>query len=104
MIIDFHTHIFPDKIAEKTIAKLASVANIAASTDGTINGLVESMNRANVDISVIQPVVTKPEQFETINQFAQSINEKYKGRLISFGGIHPDCEDYKHKLNHIKES
>ena len=104
MIIDFHTHIFPDKIAEKTIAKLASVANIAASTDGTINGLVESMNRANVDISVIQPVVTKPEQFETINQFAQSINEKYKGRLISFGGIHPDCEDYKQKLNQIKES
>ena len=82
MIIDFHTHIFPDKIAEKTIAKLASVANIAASTDGTINGLVESMNRANVDISVIQPVVTKPEQFETINQFAQSINEKYKGDIL----------------------
>ena len=53
---------------------------------------------------MIQPVVTKPEQFETINQFAQSINEKYKGRLISFGGIHPDCEDYKHKLNQIKES
>ena len=104
MIIDFHTHIFPDAIATKTIAKLASVANIAASTDGTINGLMESMNRANVDISVIQPVVTKPEQFETINQFAQSINEKYKGRLISFGGIHPDCEDYKHKLNQIKES
>ena len=104
MIIDFHTHIFPDKIAAKTIAKLSSVANIAASTDGTINGLVESMNRAGVDISVIQPVVTKPEQFESVNRFAQDVNDKFSGRLLSFGGIHPDCEDYKHKLNQIKEA
>ena len=27
----------------------------------------------------------------------------YPGKLISFGGIHPDCEDYKSELNHIKE-
>lgn len=104
MIIDFHTHIFPDKIAAKTIAGLSSVANIAASTDGTINGLLESMNHANVDLSVIQPVVTRPEQFESVNRFALDINGKFSGKLLSFGGIHPDCQDYKKKLKQIKES
>ena len=103
MIIDFHTHIFPDKIAAKTIAALSEAADVKAATDGTLSGLMESMNKNGVDISVIQPVVTKPEQFDTINEFAQFVNTKYEGRLISFGGIHPDCEDYKGKLNRIKE-
>ena len=103
MIIDFHTHIFPDKIAAKTIQSLANLASVRAATDGTICGLIESMDRNYVDISVIQPVVTKPEQFDSINQFAGYINAKYKGRLVSFGGMHPDCENYKEKLEHIKE-
>ena len=103
MIIDFHTHIFPDKIAAKTIAMLGDAAGVMAATDGTLDGLLQSMNGNGVDISVIQPVVTKPEQFDSINAFAQYVNTKYEGRVISFGGIHPDCEDYKVKLKYLKE-
>ena len=103
MIIDFHTHIFPDKIAEKTIAALAGVAGIKAATDGTLTGLLASMDRSGVDLSVIMPVVTKPSQFESVNTFAAKVNEQYAGRLLSFGGIHPDSEDYKGELNRIKE-
>lgn len=103
MIVDFHTHIFPDTIAPKTIANLERVSGITASTDGTLNGLLDSMEQAKVDLSVVLPVVTKPSQFDSINTFAKSVNETYKGRLLSFGGIHPDCEDYKEKLKAIKE-
>ena len=103
MVIDFHTHIFPDEIAAKTIARLETVGGITASTDGTLNGLLASMERCGVDLSVILPVATKPSQFESIQSFAQSINEQYAGKLISFGGIHPDCEDYKKELDTIKE-
>lgn len=103
MIIDFHTHIFPDKIAGKSIAALSKAAGITAATDGTLNGLLASMDRSGVDLSVIMPVVTKPSQFESVNLFAKQVNEQYAGRLLSFGGIHPDCEDYKAELNRIKE-
>lgn len=103
MIIDFHTHIFPDKIAAKTIAALENAAKIKAATDGTLNGLIKSMSENKVDFSVIQPVVTKPEQFDSINEFAAKVNREYQGKLISFGGIHPDCADYKQKLEHIRE-
>ena len=71
MVIDFHTHIFPDKIAAKTIAHLEEVGNIKAATDGTLNGLLASMERCGVDMSVILPVATKPSQFESIQNFAQ---------------------------------
>ena len=103
MIIDFHTHIFPDKIAVRTIEALEAKAGLTASTDGTLNGLLTSMEAAGVDMSVVLPVVTKPSQFETVNTFAASVNEQYQGKLLSFGGIHPDTEDYKKELDRIKE-
>ena len=103
MIIDFHTHIFPEKIAGKTIESLENLSGIKASTNGTLEGLLASMERTGVDMSVIMPVATKPSQMESINAYAKEICDMYPGKLISFGGIHPDCEDYKSELNHIKE-
>ena len=103
MIIDFHTHIFPDAIAERAISSLEKGAGLKAATDGTQMGLLASMERAGVDLSVVLPVVTKPSQFESVNAFAKTVNETCKGRLLSFGGIHPDCEDYKKKLDTIKD-
>ena len=101
MVIDFHTHIFPDRIAEKTIAKLEEVGNIRAFADGTLNGLKRSMKENDITMSVILPVVTKPSQFDTVNAFATEITGK--DGIISFGGIHPDSEDYKDKLDEIKK-
>ena len=103
MVIDFHTHIFPDKIAAGSIAYLENASGITAATDGTLNGLLTSMEKNNVDLSVILPVVTKPSQFESVNRFAVEVNQTYKGKLISFGGIHPDSDDYKKELHKIKE-
>ena len=105
MIIDFHTHSFPDKSAEKTIKILETKGGSKAFTNGTRLGLVSSMKDAGIDCSIILPVLTKPEQFKTINEFAVKLNEKYDGsngvKLISFGGIHPDSSDYKYELREI---
>ena len=103
MVIDFHTHIFPEAISHRTIATLEKVSGIEAATNGTLDALLQSMEKTGVDMSVILPVVTKPSQFESVNLFAKSVNEQYGDKLLSFGGIHPDCEDYKGKLRYIKE-
>lgn len=109
MIIDIHTHVFPEAIADKTIAALSQKAGSKAYADGKVSGLIASMDRAGVDCSVIAPVVTATRQFESINKFASEINEKYADdmrnglpRLISLGGIHPDSEDYKGQLDTLK--
>lgn len=97
MIIDFHTHIFPDKIAPATIAHLSKVGGTPAQTDGTAAGLRASMEQAGIDLSVVLPVVTKPSQFDSVNRFAAAINAE-NDRLLSFGGIHPDNDDVEGKL------
>lgn len=106
MIIDFHTHIFPEKIAARTIEKLENIAHVKAFTDGKEKSLVASMEEGGVDLSIVLPVVTRPEQFHTVNEFAAQLNEKYRGkkrRLLSFGGIHPDTLNYKKELRVIKD-
>ena len=103
MVIDFHTHVFPDKIASKTIEALERAASVAkAHTDGTLKGLLESMRLSGIDRSVILPVATRKGQFDTINRFALEINEKYPN-LLSFGGIHPDDDDIEGKTAYLKD-
>ena len=104
MIIDFHTHIYPDKIAEKTINTLMNSApDVKVYTKGTLGALLESMENAGIDKSVILPVATRKGQFDTINKFALSINNNYTN-LISFGGIHPDDDEPEEKLKFLKEN
>ncbi|MBR6230130.1 MAG: amidohydrolase family protein [Eubacterium sp.] len=102
MIIDFHTHTYPDSIAEKTVAKLKEVAGIPAHGDGTADGLSESTKAAGIDYALILPVATNPHQVSTINEVAYKTNlsSKRKG-LLSFGAIHPDSPDYKRVLRGI---
>ena len=106
MIIDFHTHIFPDKIADRAVWKLERIGRVAAYTDGTLDDLRRSMKESHVTHSVVLPIVTKPEQFRHINEFAQSITHEAPDAdglsIISFGGIHPDSANYKEELRIIK--
>ena len=99
MIIDFHTHIFPDKIAGRTLDYLSDIFGASPFADGTHTGLCDSMKKAGVDVSVSLPAVTKVSQVESINRFASAFTE---GAVISFGGIHPECENYKEILKEIK--
>ena len=107
MIIDFHAHVFPEKIAARALGKLAEVSRLTPSTDGTVQGLQASMARSGVDLSVVLPVVTDPRQFDSILRFAASINETCSGspedRLISLAGMHPADEHYKEHLSRIKQ-
>ena len=101
-IIDFHTHVYPDKIASRTVAALSAAADVTAYTDGTLDGLFQSMKQAGIGKSVILPVATRKDQFESINRFAKDINDRYS-EVISFGAIHPDDVNINEKLRFLKE-
>ena len=46
MIIDFHTHVFPDSIAKKAVDSLAARSKTIPKRDGTLYSLKESMKKA----------------------------------------------------------
>lgn len=104
MIIDFHTHTFPDKIAGSVIGKLQQLSRSRPFTDATNDGLRRSMEQAGIDLSILLPVMTNAGQVHKLNDLAARINERWQETgLLSFGGMHPDVENYKEALNHVTE-
>ncbi len=106
MIVDFHTHIFPDKMAAKTIKILEkNVAELGggwkAQIPATVEALLESMKKNGIDYSVVLPIATNVHQSATINAFAQKVNS-IEG-LFSFGSLHPMQNDWESVLYDIKE-
>ena len=106
MVIDFHTHAFPDKIAKRALQSLvdgavrASNCKLVPVTDGTVSGLKKIMSECNIDLSVVLPIATRVTQSESINNFAESINCE---NIISFGSLHPLQEDWEYCLKDLAE-
>ena len=102
MVIDFHTHTFPDKMAEKTVTHLAKIGGLPPHTDGKRGSLLDSMKKSGIDRSVVLPVATLPKQERSINALSAELNGR--DGIFYAGGIHPDCEDVSGTLDFIKKS
>jgi len=97
-IIDFHTHAFPDRIAGSTIRALEKSGNIKAFREGTVAGLLKSMDEAGIETSVICSIATKPEQFQAILDWSHAISSS---RIIPFPSIHPADPELETRLEQI---
>ena len=103
MIIDFHTHTFPEKIAQKVVNSLALESCTKPFTDGSMNGLLSSMKDVGVTYSVNLPVMTNVEQVEKINtSFIEGKESLLAKGIIAFGGMHPNYEDIRSELTRLK--
>lgn len=99
MKIDFHTHSFNEKIAEKAISNLAKIADIEPLTRGLVSQTIERLDEWGVDKAVLLPIATKPTQQKINNDWA--ILQK-SDRIIPFATVHPDAEDVFDELDRIK--
>ncbi len=101
MLIDFHTHCFPEKIASKAVEKLRFASGgLKYNTDGTLEGLRQSMKEDGVDASVVLNIATNPTQQKNVNDFAASINNGKD--IFSFGSVYPMADDALDELDRIK--
>ena len=98
MIIDFHTHIFPKKIAAHAIATIEIKAATPSYTDGSLDALRASMAEAGVDISVLLSVATNPLKISHMNDLQIAGAEKGDPDLVWFGCVHPYAENWKEDL------
>ena len=100
MIIDFHTHVFPDELAEKALSVLTSNLNdlLTPVSNATLGGLISNMNAWGIDVSVVQPINTKQGQTRKINEWAASI---CSDRVVSFGSIFPHTDNYQRDIDFV---
>lgn len=101
MLIDFHTHAFPEKIAAAAIGKLSHAAGgLEPQTDGTLASLRRQMKLDEVDISVVQSIATNPHQQAKVNDYAMQMNREPD--IVAFGSVHPDAPNALEELERIK--
>lgn len=102
MIIDFHTHCFPDALAPRAMASLKSNcegSHIVAHTDGTAQGAKTILTEAGVDMAVVCNIATNARQEKNVNSFAISLLEN--PFFAPLGSVHPDSESIEEELDRL---
>ncbi len=101
MLIDFHTHAFPDAIAGKALDRLSHASGgLKPHTVGTVAALKARMQVDRVDRAVVMNIATNPGQQSKVNDFAAQTNRDPV--LTAFGSVHPDSPDALDELERIK--
>ncbi|MCL1912766.1 MAG: amidohydrolase family protein [Eubacteriaceae bacterium] len=89
MLIDFHTHAFPDALASHTMDKLSAISGYTPTNNGTTSGLMQLMAANGVKMHVIMHIAVKTGQHKKVNEFAASA---VSGVAKCFGSVHPNDE------------
>lgn len=103
MVIDFHTHAFPEKIANRAMARLSENAGgVEPSFNGTVEGLKQHCKDSSIDKAVLLNIATNPKQQKNVNDFAISLVDD--SMIIPFGSIHPESPDAFNELDRLKSA
>ena len=89
LIFDTHTHIFPDKVAERALQHLVEKAHgLPGFTEGTAVSQEAAALKAGYTAWMNCPVVTNEHQIRSVNDWVASINH---WPHLSLGGLFPNA-------------
>lgn len=101
MLIDCHTHAFPDTLAQRAVSRLSYTSGgMVPHTDGTVSDLKRQMKEQGVDCSVVMNIATNAHQMHAVNDFAASVAAQNTD-IIPFGSVHPEAPDAIEELDRI---
>jgi predicted TIM-barrel fold metal-dependent hydrolase len=97
MVIDFHAHIYPDRIAARAVENIGAFYALPMEGDGTVKGLLENAGkggeeRCGIDRFVVFSAAAAPGQVASINNYI-SLACAGHPELTGFGALHPGLED-----------
>ncbi len=103
MIVDAHTHIYPDKIALKVVesARAHLGESVSFIGDFTLADLKNVMKRSGIDAAITFCVAKQPKVVKSANDFIiEATNNK---TIFGFGTIHPDMEEPVTEVRRLRE-
>lgn len=93
MVIDFHAHIFPQRIAARAAQNIgAFYGGYAMRHAGGAEELLSAMDAGGLDRSLVHSVALSPAQVSVINDFIIQTVDAHPGRLYGYATMHPDFE------------
>ena len=111
MIIDIHTHNFPDAIAPRAIASMVEMLRhqFIPFGDGTLACQLADAKANGIDRCVMCPIATKPSQADVILRSALEIRDGARGEeaarvIIPLASVHPADPDFRAHLKAIADA
>jgi len=93
-IIDCHTHVFPEKIAEKAVNAIGNFYGIPMPRSGSMSDLYAEAIKHGVQKILITSTATKTEQVKSINDFLKMSQDGCK-TYFAFGTLFPEMSQYE---------
>ena len=101
MIIDAHTHIFPDDQAEVFLKNTAEMFNVKTYGLATESDLILKMDENQISYSVIHMVAPYPSGVAETNTWLINLTQP---RFIKFGTVHPRFKGFKDEIKRLKDN
>lgn len=101
MIIDFHAHIYPEKVASKILPAAEKKLNITVPCTGSPKDLRSRMRSSGIDLSVVLPLAKGQEDVPKLNNWVRQVSGD---GLIPFGAIHPLMDGLEDELDRLSAS
>ena len=104
MVIDFHTHVYPEAIAQKAAHSIEDFYQLdGGGMDGTVETLLKRGKEAGISHYVVLPVGLKPTHVRHINEFAISQVAQHP-EFTGFGAIHAAMENLEEEVEFIHKA
>lgn len=101
-IVDFHAHIYPEKIAPKAVHSVGDFYGVKmAAHIGTAEELLGSARDTGITNFVVHSVATSPKQVSSINRFIAEECAAHP-EFIGFGTLHQDLDDFDAALDELQ--
>ncbi|MHB8118815.1 MAG: amidohydrolase family protein [Methanothrix sp.] len=99
MIIDFHTHIYPEWVAAKILPAAKKKLKVEVPGTGAPEDLRRMMQAAGVAGSVLLPLAKGREDVSSLNDWILSVSGGKE--LTAFGAVHPFMQNLEAELDRL---
>jgi predicted TIM-barrel fold metal-dependent hydrolase len=99
LIIDFHTHIYPEWVAAKILPAAKRKLKVEVPGTGSPEDLRRMMHAAGVAGSVLLPLAKGREDVPSLNDWIMSVSGGKE--LTAFGAVHPFMQNLEAELDRL---
>jgi len=101
LIIDFHTHIYPEWVAAKILPAAKRKLKVAVPGSGAPQDLLRMMQAAGITGSVLLPLAKGREDVSSLNDWILSVSGGKSEELTAFGAVHPFMPNLETELDRL---
>ena len=102
-IIDFHTHVYPDKLAVRGSQSICDFYRLKYRQDGSVDRLLSEGRKAGISEYVLLPIAVHPSNVRHINEYTSKTVAAHR-EFYGFGTLHAAMDNSAGEIDFIEQA